>query len=205
MLWANVACRNNKGAEEVAFAAFIYPYVSIVKHVQGVYRARLEFGGKRFIIKAAVLSQVPDDLKDEIQFIGRLRVSRYQRWVLKLLTLRAEAQEVISRLEDKGFSPELAEWLVYYTRESMPKDDVEEELADFEEPPVTEVAARAVFSATVLVFLAVLAQGLQKTESLAAEVLAAPLMMVGALAALGYFGLSVADLWERWRTRKLYL
>ena len=148
-----------------------------------------------------MLNDPPEELKAEIRGIGPIRVRRYERWVASLLATSLEPQQVVALLVNKGFSGPLAEWVVYGIRESVEKMlAVEEEIADAEEPSLAEVIARVPFSVSILLLL----QYFERLANLSSYVFAVPVLMVAGLAAIAYLGVSVADLWERWRTRNLY-
>lgn len=144
----------------------------------------------------------PEEIGREIRQIGRIRVGRYQRWAFRLLLNHADPALIVERLLAKGFSPDLAEWIVFSMHDEVEQyRQKEEELPDLEEPGVFEMLVRVLFSATFLWLLVVLAAWLQRFQSLAASVIGVPLLMLGALAALAYLAFALADLWERWRTR----
>jgi hypothetical protein len=146
----------------------------------------------------------PEEVRSEIQRIGRIRVGRYERWALELLSREVDPQKIIQKMTDKGFSAGLSEWIVYSLRETADSLRLsQEELSEVEEPPVLEVVARVLFGGVLLLLIYQVTRVADRINSLAVSIFLIPVLMLAALASMAYVGFSVADLWERWRRRSL--
>src|SRR5579871_5979886 len=106
-----------------------------------------------------MLSDLPEELRSEVRHIGRIRVHRHMRWVANLLEHEIEPRQIIERLIDRGFSCDLAEWIVYGLRPYVEERGTTEGQADdFVEPSTYEVVARAIFAVVLVVFFGVIGE-----------------------------------------------
>lgn len=125
----------------------------------------------------------PDELKGELQTLGRLRYHRLRRIAAWLNYYRIDTGTIVDRLIERGCSRELADWIV---RTASADANLAKKVEEDETPEsTTQVVLKGLNGLTLLVIVGLVGQWIQLKDSLALLFVIGPFLVLMAFG--GFF------------------